>query len=261
MPLQTAWKRIIRFIAAEDGATYFGEPTDASLDVGEAVASGKKVQAYVLDSAHHASAQSLLSAAPNPQKIRTVGRLLTPLSREQVGTIRALGANYVQPGQNAQEARGKRPKIPILFYKPLSALANPGDEIVVPLAAKRDGDETDYEAELVIVIGKDCKDVRKEEALDYVLGYTLSNDVSARKRMFATPQWGLGKSFNTFLPIGPVLVAASGIPNPDDVGLATLLDGKKMQEGNTRDQLWLAAETIAELSQGTTLEAGSIISM
>lgn len=147
MPLQTSWKRLIRFVAKEDGREYYGEPVDASLDVGQAYANGKQIQARVLDSVHPASAQSILSASVSSSNVKTVGRLLAPLTRQQVGTIRALGANYVQPGQATAEAKAKRPKIPILFYKPLTALAGPGDDIVIPKAAMKEGDETDYEAE------------------------------------------------------------------------------------------------------------------
>lgn len=102
------------------------------------------------------------------------------------------------------------------------------------------------------MIGKTCKNVKKEDALKYVLGYTLGNDVSSRKRMFAVPQWGLGKSFDTFLPLGPCLVGAASniIPNPDNVELKTVVNGKTMQQGNTQDMLYGCAETIEWLSQG-----------
>lgn len=115
----------------------------------------------------------------------------------------------------------------------------------------------------VVIIGKTCRNVKRDAAMDYVLGYTLANDVSARSKMFAVPQWGLGKSADTFCPLGPVIVSAHSqlLPDPDNVQLKTVVNGKVMQDGNTRDMLFGVAETIEWLSQGTTLEAGSIISM
>lgn len=112
-----------------------------------------------------------------------------------------------------------------------------------------------------VIISKPCKDVSPSRALDYVLGYTLTNDVSCRKRMFAVPQWGLGKSFDGHLPIGPCLVSPSALGDPEDVPLQTRVNGRLVQDGNTRDHLWGVAETIAELSAGTTLLPGDIISM
>lgn len=112
-----------------------------------------------------------------------------------------------------------------------------------------------------VVLAKTALNVSTSEALSYVLGYTLTNDVSSRKRMFAVPQWGLGKSFDGHLPIGPVLVHPSVAGNPEDIQLQTILNGEVVQDGNTRDHLWTVAETISELSQGTTLPAGTLISM
>lgn len=204
--MHVGWDRLIRFRAKEDQQVYFGQPVDGEQDVGLAWERGEPIRAAVLTvpSAGHPSMELLAAGTPDAQTVRTVDALLAPLSREQIGTIRALGANFVQPAQTQTEAdvaqaKAQRPPIPILFYKPLSALQRPGGGIAVPRVA---ADETDYEVELLVVLGRACKDVSAEEALDYVLGYSLANDVSARKRMFAVPQWGLGKSFDTFLPVG-----------------------------------------------------------
>ncbi|UZJ51928.1 hypothetical protein CBS101457_001248 [Exobasidium rhododendri] len=255
-----AWSRLIRFIAIEDGLTYSGEPLlPPTADVGAAFLKGSPpLQARIL-----ARDDPLDTTLRLTSTIKTVQRLLSPLdARSHVSSIRALGANFAQPGQNPAEAKsvGKRPKLPIVFYKPNTAITGFGGDIRLPKEAVG---ETDWEVELVVIIGKTCKNVKKENALDYVLGYTLSNDVSSRKRMFAVPQWGLGKSFDTFLPLGPCIVSAASqiIPDPDNVDLKTVVNGKTMQVGNTRDMLYGCAETIEWLSQGTTLEAGSIISM
>lgn len=195
----TQWTRLIRFRAQEDHQIYFGQPIDHNLDVGQAFANRQPIRVAVLStSAPEASIELLAAGYPNSSNIKTVADLLAPLTRTQVGTIRALGANYIQPNQDPHAARTNRPPIPILFYKPLSTLVGPNQAIKVPQVAQ---DETDYEVELLVVLGRDAKDVSVESALDYVVGYSLANDVSARKRMFAVPQWGLGKSFDTFLPV------------------------------------------------------------
>ncbi|EST07073.1 Fumarylacetoacetase, C-terminal [Kalmanozyma brasiliensis GHG001] len=252
----TSWWRLIRFVAREDGQTYFGQPLDDTLDVGVAYANASPlIKANVL------YAHPLSGPAPLSGVIKTVSTLLPPLLPSEVPTIRALGANFVQPGQNAFDAIKKRPTIPILFYKPLSTLSGPGRDIVLPKCAEG---ESDYEVELVVVLGQTIKDATPEECMKAILGYTLSNDVSARVRMFAVPQWGLGKSFDGWLPIGPCLVSASnarGIQNPDSVHLTTKLNNRVMQDGNTSEMLWKTAETLAELSKGTTLEQGSLVSM
>ncbi|CAO1613271.1 unnamed protein product [Parajaminaea phylloscopi] len=255
-----AWRRLITFVAAEDHQVYSGEPTDASLDVGLAYAEGRPIRARVLPPGSSPLDQSPHASAPTSVE-RTVLVLLPPLSRKDIPSIRALGANFVQAGQDAREAKAKRPKLPIVFYKPLTSLSGPEREIVVPKAALKEGDETDWEVELGVIIGKPCKDVSPAEALDYVHAYTLTNDVSSRKRMFAVPQWGLGKSFDSFLPIGPCLVSPQALGDPEDVDLKTTINGQVVQDGNTRDHLWTVRESISELSQGTTLLPGDIISM
>lgn len=252
----TSWWRLIRFIAREDGQTYFGQPLDDNLDIGVAYANqDPPIRANILYT------HPLSGSAPLSGVTKTVSTLLPPLLPSEIPSIRALGANFVQPGQNSYDAIKKRPVIPILFYKPNAALSGPSQEIVIPNCAEG---ESDYEVELVVILRDSIKDATPQQAMDAVLGYTLSNDVSARTRMFAVPQWGLGKSFDGWLPIGPCLVSASnpkGIHNPDAVHLTTKLNNRIMQDGNTSDMLWKTAETLAELSKGTTLEAGSIVSM
>jgi len=141
------WTRLIRFVAAEDHQIYTGQPLDDSLDIGQAYSSGQPIKARLL------SAPSLLDDplhAGLSDQVRTVKALLPPLDPQRVGTIRALGANFVQPGQNEVEAKKNRPPIPILFYKPATALGGPEGEIVVPLVAREGGvDQADYEVELV----------------------------------------------------------------------------------------------------------------
>jgi 2-keto-4-pentenoate hydratase/2-oxohepta-3-ene-1,7-dioic acid hydratase in catechol pathway len=119
----------------------------------------------------------------------------------------------------------------------------------------------DYEIELAVVIGRDVKDVAVDQALDYVAGYTIANDVSARRWQgkAGNGQWIRGKSFDTFCPIGPCLVTPDEITDPQALELTCHLNGEVMQQANTSDMIFPVAEIIAYLSEGTTLPAGTII--
>ncbi|CEH14371.1 Predicted fumarylacetoacetate hydralase [Ceraceosorus bombacis] len=264
------WHRLVRFVAKEDGKAYVGVPrvSSSSQDIEQLVRTGQeRVRVKVIAAAAGAdewNIEKILSAARDAgdaggEEEKTVDRLLPCVPAERIPALRALGANYVQAGQDAAQAKANRPAIPILFFKPpRTTVVGPGDAIRVP---EQLADQTDYEVELVVIIGAKCKDVKKEHALDYVLGYTLGNDVSARKRMFQVPQWGLGKAADTFFPLSSTIVSKELIRNPEDVTLKTHLNGKEMQNGNTRHHLWSVAETIEMLSQGTTLLPGDLISM
>jgi 2-keto-4-pentenoate hydratase/2-oxohepta-3-ene-1,7-dioic acid hydratase in catechol pathway len=143
--------------------------------------------------------------------------------------------------------------------KSASAVQNPGDPIEIPthLASS----EVDYECELAVVIGKTCKNVTRERALDYVLGYTCANDVSARDwqiRMGGS-QWCRGKTFDTFAPLGPCLVTRDEIPNPNNLHIATILNGERMQDWTTSDMIFDVPRLIEFLSGSTTLVAGTVI--
>ncbi|KAN0064476.1 hypothetical protein ACQY0O_002102 [Thecaphora frezii] len=132
------------------------------------------------------------------------------------------------------------------------------------IAAEDGMEHYDYEAELVVILGRTCKDISAEQALDYVLGYTLSNDVTARTRMNEGKQWGLAKSFDGWFPFGPCIVSAhhpEGITDPDNVELGCNINAQQRQSGNTRDMIWKVRETIEQLAMGTTLHKGSLISM
>ena len=117
----------------------------------------------------------------------------------------------------------------------------------------------DYEVELAVVIGKAAKDVSQDEALDYVLGYTGANDVSFRKHQMAVSQWGFSKSFDNTNPLGPCLVSSSALGDPQDVRLRCEVNGRTLQDGTTSEQIFTVRQTIAFLSQGTTLAPGTVI--
>ena len=156
-----------------------------------------------------------------------------------------IGLNY---RHHAEESGAPIPEHPILFVKTPSSVAHPGDPIVLPTHLK--STEVDYECELAVVIGKPCKNVSRHNALDYVLGYTCANDVSARdwQIRLGGSQWCRGKTFDTFCPLGPSIVTADEIPNPNQLAIKTILNGETMQDWNTDDMIFDVPTLIEFLS-------------
>ena len=181
------------------------------------------------------------------------GKLLAPLVP---ANLLAIGLNYKK---HAEEGGKGVPERPILFIKATSALQHPGDPIALPV--HRASHEVDYEAELAVVIGRAAKNVPRERALDYVLGYTCANDVSARdwQRRWGGGQWCQAKSFDTFCPLGPWLVTPDEIPNPNDLKLRCTLNGAVMQDWTTADMVFDVATLIEFLSGSKTLLPGTVI--
>jgi 2-keto-4-pentenoate hydratase/2-oxohepta-3-ene-1,7-dioic acid hydratase in catechol pathway len=162
--------------------------------------------------------------------------------------ILAIGLNYKK---HAEEGGKGVPAQPMLFMKSLNSLQNPGDAIEIPV--KMASTEVDYECELAVVIGKKCKNATKANALSYVLGYTCANDVSARDWQI---KWGggqfcQGKSFDTFCPLGPVITTTDEIPNPNELGIKTILNGTALQDWNTNDMCFDVSDPdrVPELQQ------------
>jgi len=186
-------------------------------------------------------------------EVAKVARLLAPIVPTQ---ILGIGLNY---RHHAAESGMKEPVFPVLFFKGQNTLQHPGAPIVIP--KKLASNEVDYECELVVVIGKDCKNVSKANALDYVLGYTCANDVSARDWQIKQGggQWCRGKSFDTFSPIGPCIVTTDEIPDPSKLRISTVLNGETVQDWSTGDMIFDIPTIIEFLSGSTTLPAGTII--
>ncbi len=170
--------------------------------------------------------------------------------------IFCIGLNYAK---HAEEGGKPVPKHPVVFMKSTATVQNPGDPIVLPRRLR--SDRVDYECELVVVIGRRCKNVAASDALDYVLGYTVGNDVSARdwQRQGGGGQWIRGKSFDTFAPLGPVLVTRDELANPQSLGLRTRVNGETLQDWTTADMIFSVAELIEFLSGSTTLLPGTAI--
>ena len=238
-------QRLIRFLA-RDGRTYYG---DAILPHGVTDIS-KTTQARIITGdlfgAHHVT-----------DRIADVRLLLSPLSPTDTRTVRCLGLNYAQ---HAKETQMPLPKYPVLFYKPVTALSGPFDPIPVPdMASQVEG--LDYECELVVIMGKEARDVSEQSALEYVLGYAVGNDVSHREWQLKRGggQWALGKGFDGWAPFGPGIVTRDLVKDPQALGIRTVLNGQVVQDSSTRDMVFGVRKLISFLSQGTTLLPGDVI--
>lgn len=198
-------------------------------------------------------ARAALEAAPaealySPEQVKLKAPLLNPEK------IVCLGLNYAD---HATESRMQLPEAPVLFSKYASALIGPEEPIVLPSTSR----EIDYEAELVVVIGKRGRRIPAEAAWDYVAGYTIGHDVSARDYQLRKGggQWMIGKTFDTFAPLGPALFTKDEVPDPHNLDIRCRLNGEIMQDSNTRHLIFRIPEIIAYLSHVFTLSPGDLI--
>jgi 2-keto-4-pentenoate hydratase/2-oxohepta-3-ene-1,7-dioic acid hydratase in catechol pathway len=167
--------------------------------------------------------------------------------------IICIGLNY---RDHAIESKMEIPKTPTVFSKYPSVTIGHGESIVLP----KNSQKPDYEAELAVVIGKNARHVAAENWRDYVFGYMNMNDVSARDVQMATSQWMIGKTFDTFAPMGPYLVTADEVADPHNLDISLTVNGETLQHSNTRELIFRIPELIAYLSSVFTLEAGDVIS-
>lgn len=167
-----------------------------------------------------------------------------------------IGLNY---RQHTKEVNRELPGYPVVFAKGPNCVQNPGDPILMPTHAR--SEEIDYEGELVVVIGKECRNVSRAHALACVAGYTCGNDVSSRDWQLQKggSQWCRGKSFDTFAPLGPCLVTPQSVPDPGKLRLQTILNGQIVQDASTGDMIFDVPALIEFLSQSTTLLPGTVI--
>lgn len=166
--------------------------------------------------------------------------------------ILCIGLNYAD---HASETQATPPDEPLLFTKLGSSMIGPHDPIVIPELS----DRVDFEAELGVVIGRRARNVTPSEALDHVFGYTCVNDVSARDLQLGDGQWTRGKSLDTFCPVGPWVVTADAIADPQDLSIRCVLNGEVMQDSSTAQMIFGVADVISFISQGITLEPGDLI--
>lgn len=215
--------------------------------------------------------------------------LLAPLSREEVRTVRCLGLNYERHAKEVchpfllctlcsvdyttissccfklkaptKQTNMPIPTNPILFYKPLTALTGPFSSIPVPQLAQA-SPGLDYECELIVIIGRAAKNIPTSDASDYILGYSVGNDVSHREWQLLRGggQWSLGKGFDGWAPFGPGIVSPTTLLKPpQDLRIFTKLNGHVVQDSSTKDMVFSVAQTVSFLSQGTTLLPGDVI--
>ena len=178
-------------------------------------------------------------------------RLRAPVPRPPKFIL--VGLNY---RDHAEEAGMKIPEVPTFFSKYANTVVGPGDAIIIPKVSQM----IDYEAEYAFVIGRGGRDIAPARAMDYVAGYTIVNDVSCRDYQMRTGQWMIGKTFDTFAPMGPYLVTKEDIPDPHALEIALDLNGRRMQHSNTRNLIFKTDYLIAFLSQVLTLEPGDVVS-
>jgi len=183
-----------------------------------------------------------------------VVKLLAPIAAPPA--IYCIGLNY---RDHAEETGAKIPKCPVVFSKPATAIQNPGDPILLPRVGR--SEKVDHECELAVVIGQISKNVRREDALDHVYGYTCANDVSARdwQKEWGGSQWVRGKSFDTFCPLGPGIMTRDEIPDPGSLEISTEVNGERFQQSSTSNLIFDIPALIEFLSASTTLLPGTVI--
>lgn len=181
---------------------------------------------------------------------RSAVRLLAPVPRP--GKLIAIGLNY---RDHAAESNMPIPEKPVVFSKFTTSVIGPNEPVVLPETSEK----VDYEAELAVVIGRRAKRVARERALEFVLGYTIINDVSARDFQFADGQWQRGKSCDTFAPMGVYIATTDEIPDPHQLWIKLRLNGQTMQDSNTRQLIFGIPELVSFLSETITLEPGDVI--
>ena len=196
-------------------------------------------------------AQHVLATASPEQALKLADvSLKAPIPRP--GKIICIGQNYLE---HAKESNASAPPFPIIFAKYANTVIAHGEPIVIPAAVQK----PDYEGELAVVIGKRGRNIPEAEALDYVAGYMPLNDVSARDWQNRTSQWVLGKTPDTFCPMGPALVTVDEIPDVQNLSLRTVIGDEVLQQGHTSLMIFPVAHLIWDMSRVMTLEPGDVI--
>ncbi|KAM0241510.1 hypothetical protein ACHAP5_007549 [Fusarium lateritium] len=255
--MKVAWQRLIRFLST-DGRVLRGEPIlpTPDFDLGNTTEE-TKLQARIIEGDDIYNTTGVTRVT---DEVVTVKTLLGPLTSSEVPILRCVGLNYAT---HIREAGRKTPPFPSIFFKPSTTIHDHGANVIIPKLAQ--DDQADYEGELVVIIGKDAKNVDESEALEYVAAYTAGNDISSRKWQRdpnlagGVPQWGFSKGFDTFAPLGPVLVSSNLITSPDTLHLQTVVDDTVRQDARLDDLVFSIPRLIAHLSAGTTLQKGSVI--
>jgi 2-keto-4-pentenoate hydratase/2-oxohepta-3-ene-1,7-dioic acid hydratase in catechol pathway len=197
------------------------------------------------------SLADIANNAPAEARLQMANVVLGPVVPDPEKVI-CIGLNY---RQHAQETNHALQEVPNVFAKYSNTLIGDGQAILISAATSK----VDYEAELAFIIGRRAKEVSEQDALSYVAGYTIFNDVSARDYQLRTSQWTLGKSFDTFGPVGPALVTKDEVPNPHSLGIRLRIGDELLQDSNTSEMIFNVPALIAHLSSAMTLEPGDIV--
>ncbi|KAL7941004.1 hypothetical protein V8C42DRAFT_199573 [Trichoderma barbatum] len=255
--MKVVWQRLIRFVAT-DGRVLRGEPIlpSPNFDIGSTTEQ-TRLQAKIIigDDIYDTTGKTKVT-----EEVVTVKKLLGPLIQSEVPILRCVGLNYAK---HIREANRTFPPFPFIFFKPSTCVIGHEEPVHIPKIAQ--DDQADYEGELCFVIGKPAKNVSREDALSYIAAYTCGNDISSRKlqrdKTLAgpVPQWGFSKGFDTYAPLGPCLLSSELVDDPSKLQLRTVVDGEVRQDEGVSDLLFDCAELVSYLSQGTTLETGSVI--
>ncbi|KAH7229841.1 hypothetical protein BKA60DRAFT_590626 [Fusarium oxysporum] len=235
-------QRLVRFVSKDDGQTYYGA-ADKAFQFAKPLQEGSPFSptTQISDNQHG------------------IQKLLCPIDIDHARSVVCIGLNYTD---HAEEAKMAIPKVPVVFFKPATALAGPYDDLVLPRTSW-EKERLDYESELVIVIGKKAARVSKDDALDYVFGYTAGNDVSNRawqlEPHLGGGQWCYSKCFDSSAPIGPAIVPKDILGSAVGLGIRGTLNDSQVQSGNTNNMIFSVAEIVSFLSQGMTLLPGTLI--
>ncbi|MGD0022673.1 MAG: fumarylacetoacetate hydrolase family protein [Smithellaceae bacterium] len=230
--------------------------TGADMKIIRFVSGRKKVLFGVYNPKHPTFAKiiegDILGSYKITSKEAEIKKLLPPIIPVN---ILALGINYKKHGD---ETAMSYPDQPILFLKATTSIVGHDGPIILPAAGP---DSVDYEAELAVIIGKKAKNVSPDRAMDYVMGYTCANDVSARDWQFDKQkgQWARGKSFDTFCPLGPWIVTKEEIDDPNNLGIRCIINGETVQEARTSEMIFNVQNIVSNLSQSMTLLPGTVI--
>jgi acylpyruvate hydrolase len=235
------------------GALTTSESGDAVVDLGKAASSlpgSMRALLHAVGGDFRSLAETVRSA-PRSTRIEASHITYGPVVPDPEKVI-CIGLNY---RDHAQETNLSVPEVPTVFAKYPNTLIGDGDSILI-------GDTTaqpDYEAELAFVIGRRAKSVSEQDAMNYVAGYTIFNDVSARDYQLRTSQWTLGKSFDTFGPLGPALVTKDEVSDPHALGIRLWIGDELLQDSNTSNMIFRIASLVAHLSSAMTLQPGDIV--
>lgn len=238
-----------------DTAAYLGSMQSFIEAGGKAVNTAKKAARYVED-LDTKGIRRLAQAGILVKRNRV--RLLSPIPAPRKNVI-CLGVNYQEHIDEGVRARGVQlntPEVPVFFTKPATAVIGDQGKVLAHAVTSR----IDWEVELAVVIGRKGRNIPAAKANDYIFGYTVCLDMTARDLQRRHLQWWKGKSLDTFCPLGPSIVHKSTMPDPRNVRLQCRVNGETMQDGNTRDMIFDIPATIEHLSAGLTLEPGDIIS-